>query len=59
MQRDVSTVEDIEQMKAGGPVTDYDFSPEEERQVLRKIDRVVLPVMAIVYFFQCKPARPF
>jgi tRNA A58 N-methylase Trm61 len=27
---------------------------EEERRVLRKIDRVILPLMCVVFFFQCK-----
>lgn len=31
-----------------------DYTPEEERRVLRKIDRVVLALMCLVQFFQCK-----
>ncbi|KAK2782168.1 hypothetical protein FQN52_001006 [Onygenales sp. PD_12] len=30
------------------------FTPEEEKRVLRKIDCVVLPMMCLVFFFQCK-----
>ncbi|GME41877.1 unnamed protein product [Neofusicoccum parvum] len=30
----------------------YVIDPEEERKVLKKLDRVVLPLMALVYFFQ-------
>lgn len=30
------------------------IDPAEERAVLKKIDRVILPLMAFVYFFQCK-----
>ncbi|KAL1629754.1 hypothetical protein SLS56_005277 [Neofusicoccum ribis] len=30
----------------------YVIDPEEERKVLKKLDRVILPLMALVYFFQ-------
>ncbi|KAJ9636855.1 hypothetical protein H2199_007849 [Coniosporium tulheliwenetii] len=30
----------------------YVVDPEEEKQVLKKLDRVILPLMALVYFFQ-------
>lgn len=53
-QRGFSTVEDIDQAKCVDPAVDYNFSAEEEKQVLRKIDRVILPLMALVYFFQCE-----
>lgn len=53
-QREASIVEDIDQVKYVDPTVDYNFSAEEEKQVLRKIDRVILPLMALVYFFQCK-----
>ncbi|KAK5688053.1 hypothetical protein LTS10_000031 [Elasticomyces elasticus] len=46
------TVEDIVQAKHNDPAIDYSFTPEEEKRVLRKIDRVILPLMALVYFFQ-------
>lgn len=36
-------------------VVDNAIDPAMEKQVVRKIDRVVLPLMAVVYFFQCKP----
>lgn len=32
----------------------YHIEPEEEKRVLRKLDRVILPLMALIYFFQCK-----
>ena len=32
----------------------YVIDPVEEKKVLRKLDRVILPLMALVYFFQCK-----
>lgn len=32
------------------------FTPEEERQVLRKIDCTVLPLMCIVFFMQVRGA---
>lgn len=51
------TVEDIDQTKDVDYAAPYDFTPEEETAVLRKIDRVILPVMAVVYFFQCQSHR--
>lgn len=30
------------------------ISPEEEAALVRKLDRVLMPLMAFVYFFQCK-----
>ncbi|KAK0640053.1 putative transporter [Lasiodiplodia hormozganensis] len=30
----------------------YLIDPEDEKRVLRKLDRVILPLMALVYFFQ-------
>lgn len=33
---------------------EYSISPEEDRKVLWKIDRVVMPAMMAVLFFQCK-----
>lgn len=30
------------------------IDPEEERKLVRKLDMVILPLMALVYFFQCK-----
>jgi hypothetical protein len=34
------------------PTTMY-IDPIEERKVIKKLDRVIMPLMAIVYFFQC------
>jgi hypothetical protein len=31
-----------------------DFDVATERKVLRKIDMVVLPLMCMIYFFQCR-----
>lgn len=36
------------------PAVEYFISPEEDRKVLWKIDRVVMPIMMIVLFFQCE-----
>lgn len=33
-------------------VVSYHIEPEDERAVLKKLDRVILPLMALVYFFQ-------
>lgn len=30
------------------------LDPVEERAVVRKLDRVIMPLMAFVYFFQCE-----
>lgn len=35
----------------------YNIDPEEERQVVRRLDCVIMPLMALVYFFQCKFSR--
>lgn len=37
----------------------YVVDPEEEKQVLKKLDRVILPLMALVYFFQCEHFGPW
>lgn len=29
------------------------YDPKEESRVVRKLDRVIMPLMAFVYFFQC------
>ena len=34
---------------------DVGYTPEEERRVFRKIDRVVLSLMCLIEFFQCQP----
>ncbi|KAF9641076.1 hypothetical protein BFW01_g12882 [Lasiodiplodia theobromae] len=39
-----------ESHKEPGP--QYLIDPEDEKRVLRKLDRVILPLMALVYFFQ-------
>lgn len=32
----------------------FSIDPDEERKVVRKLDAVIMPLMAVVYFFQCK-----
>lgn len=34
-----------------------EIDPEEEKRLVRKLDRYIIPLMAVVYFFQCK-SRP-
>jgi hypothetical protein len=34
------------------PITYID--PAEEKALVKKLDRVIMPVMAVVYFFQCE-----
>jgi hypothetical protein len=29
------------------------IDPGEERRLVRKLDRYIMPLMAVVYFFQC------
>lgn len=35
-------------------VVAYQIDPADEKAVVRKLDRVILPLMALVYFFQCQ-----
>lgn len=35
----------------------YNIDPAEERTVVRKLDCVIMPLMAVVYFFQCESRR--
>ena len=37
-----------------GEEANVGYTPEEEKRVLRKIDRVILPLMCLVEFFQCE-----
>lgn len=32
----------------------YSIDPAEEKRVVRKLDMVIMPLMVLVYFFQCK-----
>lgn len=32
----------------------YTIDPDEERKVVRKLDMVIMPLMVLVYFFQCR-----
>jgi hypothetical protein len=50
-------VEIISQKGDSELVVAYEIDPAEEKVVLRKLDRVILPLMALVYFFQCKPRQ--
>lgn len=36
---------------------EYFIDPAEEKRVLWKIDRAVMPLMFVVFFFQCKLLR--
>lgn len=33
-------------------VIHYAIDPDEEKQVVKKLDRIIMPLMALVYFFQ-------
>ncbi|KAL4881386.1 major facilitator superfamily domain-containing protein [Aspergillus karnatakaensis] len=47
----------LSQEESGQHEAIIEYTPEEERQVLRKIDRFVLPLLCIVQFFQCESNR--
>lgn len=50
-----SEIENLSQNKSDNALAvTYVIDPLEEKTVLRKLDRVILPLMALVYFFQCK-----
>lgn len=36
-----------------------EIDPEEEKKLVRKLDRYIMPLMAVVYFFQCKSHLAF
>ncbi|KAM0540806.1 hypothetical protein ACHAPJ_013494 [Fusarium lateritium] len=40
--------------KQDEPVVFDEIDPAEERRVVRKLDRVIMPLLAAVYFFQCR-----
>lgn len=33
---------------------EYLIDPEEEKRVIRKIDRALMPLMFAIFFFQCQ-----
>lgn len=37
---------------SGPMAVHYAIDPSEEKQVVKKLDRVIMPLMALVYFFQ-------
>lgn len=43
------------QLEAADDTQFYNVDPEIERKVVRKLDCVILPLMVLVYFFQCQP----
>lgn len=50
----VAEVEDMDNLKNVSGVPEELFvDPEEEKALVKKLDRVIMPIMAIVYFFQC------
>jgi hypothetical protein len=58
MEKNEKTADEVV-MPTGSSISEGDlqtvtFGPEEEKRVTRRIDRVVLPLMCTVYFFQCK-----
>lgn len=46
-------VESSKPLQDGVNAVFQQIDPEEERRVVRKLDRVIMPLMAFVYFFQC------
>ena len=53
-KRGIDMVEEANEKLDGGLVVTYHIDPKDEKVVVRKLDRVILPLMALVYFFQCK-----
>lgn len=51
---DAETIEISSEKKETELAVTYQIDPEEEKLVRRKLDRVILPLMALIYFFQCK-----
>ncbi|KAJ3543587.1 hypothetical protein NM208_g2301 [Fusarium decemcellulare] len=49
-----SQVEDNRQQKRNQVNVFDDIDPAEERKVVRKLDRVIMLLLAAVYFFHCK-----
>lgn len=45
-------VDDPKAHLAGPAAVHYAVDPDEERRVVKKLDRVIMPLMALVYFFQ-------
>ena len=55
-------IENSNKMHEGINVEFQQIDPAEERKLVKKLDRVIMPLMACVYFFQClfHPSfRPF
>lgn len=50
---DVKEIEETKVLSTNQDVAYQPIDPEEERKVVRKLDMVILPLMAFVYFFQC------
>lgn len=46
---------ELHQLEAADDTQFYNVDPEIERKVVRKLDCVILPLMVLVYFFQCQP----
>ena len=53
-EKQVPQAADAQSIVDDGSFADNVIDPKTEKQVVRKIDRVVLPLMAVIYFFQCK-----
>jgi hypothetical protein len=54
-QKDDVAAESINRSVAIGEVVESSEAEVAlEKRVVRKIDRIVLPLMCLVYFFQCK-----
>ncbi|CAI9631613.1 mfs general substrate transporter [Alternaria burnsii] len=51
-KRGIEMVEEASEKLEGGLIVTYHIDPKDEKAVLRKLDRVILPLMALVYFFQ-------
>ena len=52
VKQDVNLQENVDP-KTRTEAPPYAIDPIDEKRVVRKLDRVILPLMAFVYFFQC------
>ena len=54
VEKNVETNESMAEKSGDELAVAYHIDPEEEKRVLRKLDCVILPLMALIYFFQCE-----
>jgi len=53
-KNDIKMRESMDENLSGELAAAYHIEPEEEKRVIRKLDRTILPLMALIFFFQCR-----